>query len=100
MNKLSEKLISRKFWLTVGACAVMYSVKAYDSFASIVIAFLAVQAGLDAFQSYTEYRTSTSMLDAGPYGVPDYPTPVAPGQSYPGTDGPAQGGLGWQGALD
>jgi hypothetical protein len=54
--KLSEKLMSRKFWLALLACLYFGFVGAHAQLAQVVIAYLAVQAGADAFVAYTESR--------------------------------------------
>lgn len=51
-----DKLLSRKFWLALSACIYFGFMGALDNIAQVVIAYLAVQAGVDAFQSYTESR--------------------------------------------
>lgn len=54
---MGEKLLSRKFWLALLACIYFAFVGAHAQIAQVVIAYLAVQAGVDAFASYAESRT-------------------------------------------
>lgn len=57
---MGAKLLSRKFWLALGACIYFGYVGAHAQLAQIVIAYLAVQAGAEAFASYTESRSEDS----------------------------------------
>lgn len=54
---MGERLLSRKFWLAAGACLYFGWVGANAQLAQVVIAYLAVQAGVDAYAAYTESRT-------------------------------------------
>lgn len=51
-----NKLLSRKFWLALLACLYFGWVGAIDQIAQVVIAYLAVQAGAEAFATYTESK--------------------------------------------
>lgn len=53
---MGEKLMSRKFWLALLSCLYFAYVGAHAQIAQVVIAYLAVQAGVDAFASYAESR--------------------------------------------
>lgn len=57
---MGAKLLSRKFWLALGACLYFGHVGAHAQLAQIVIAYLAVQAGAEAFASYTDSKSDES----------------------------------------
>lgn len=61
---LGDRLLSRKFWLAVIAVGYFVAVGAVDQVAQVVIAYLAVQAGVDAFGTYQEARTAAGVEGA------------------------------------
>lgn len=63
---LGERLLSRKFWLAVGAVVFFAFNRAFDQIATVVVAYLAVQAGVDAFGTYYEARTAGATAPAAP----------------------------------
>lgn len=60
---LGDRLLSRKFWLAVTAVLYFGAVGAVEQIAQVVIAYLAVQAGVDAFSSYQEQRVAPAPQD-------------------------------------
>lgn len=67
---LGDRLLSRKFWLAVSACIYFGAVAAHEQIAQVVIAYLAVQAGVDAFGQYQEARAAVGSAEgAGPAAV-------------------------------
>lgn len=52
-----ERLSSRKWLLAAASCLFFASVHAYDNLAQVVIAYLAVEAGVDALGSYYQARS-------------------------------------------
>lgn len=67
---VGDKLLSRKFWLALSAVVALFIVAAYGEVAQIVIAYLAVQAGVDAFSSYTQARATSAADDETPPAAP------------------------------
>lgn len=54
-----ERLASRK-WLLAATSVVFFAfVGSYEQMAQVVIAYLAVQAGVDAFADYTAARSTS-----------------------------------------
>lgn len=56
VKSLQDRLLSRKWILAVGAVIYFALYKQFDSIAQVVIAYLAIQAGVDAFTTYQEAK--------------------------------------------
>lgn len=56
---MSEKLLSRKFWLALAACVFFAFNGAMEQIATCVVAYLAIQGGVDAFASYTSSKSES-----------------------------------------
>lgn len=56
--KLVEKVQSRKFALALLGALAMFAVRAYDSAASIVIAYVGFQAAQDALSDWQSNRST------------------------------------------
>lgn len=54
---MGERLLSRKFWLALGACVYFGFNHAFGEIAQVVIAYLAVQAAVDGFVGYQEAKS-------------------------------------------
>lgn len=52
MNPIQERLLSRKFWLALAACVYFGLYRQFDSIAQVTIAYLAVNAAVEGFNSY------------------------------------------------
>lgn len=63
---LGDRLLSRKFWLAVSAVVFFALNRQFDQIAQVVIAYLAVQAGVDAFGSYQEARAAGQTAPLAP----------------------------------
>lgn len=57
--KFTEKLLSRKLWLAALAALALFAAGAYSEVATVVVAYLAVQAGVDGFASYTSSKSES-----------------------------------------
>lgn len=51
-----ERLSSRKWLLALGSCVFFAFVHAYDNLAQVVVAYLAVEAGVDALSQFYQAR--------------------------------------------
>lgn len=54
-----ERLSSRKWILALTSCIFFAFVRAYDNMAQVVVAYLAVEAGVDALGQYYQARLAT-----------------------------------------
>ena len=68
---LGDRLLSRKFWMALGAVVALFTVRAYGEVAQIVIAYLAVQAGVDALATYQQNRMTAPPTDSSEPVVAD-----------------------------
>lgn len=57
-GNVGDKLLSRKFWLALSAAVFFAAMRQYAQCAQVVIAYIAVQAGVDAFADYNASRPS------------------------------------------
>lgn len=55
-----ERLSSRKWLLALASCVFFAVVRAYDNMAQVVVAYLAVEAGVDALGQYYQARIAAA----------------------------------------
>lgn len=70
-QRLTQRLLSRKFWMAVVGAAVFIYLKQYPEAASVIIAYIAVQGLSDAFGYGNNYFPATPMIEAPSAGDPE-----------------------------
>lgn len=58
---LQERLLSRKFWLALVTCIYFALYRQFDSIAQVTIAYLAVNAAVEGFNSYLDSKAQEDL---------------------------------------